>query len=157
MAIVQAKNKKEYAIENQSVLRLLSTGIKLTNAVLKSIGLNPKDKVNYAYDDVTGELFIFKGTEGSTLGETKTFTNSGLKNALLALAKGKKIEGTDGVVSAATETKAGTQIHFNVSETAKNEGGVDYFSISFSKAIHSEKSEKAEKAPKKEAAAASFE
>ena len=104
MKIVQASTKRVYEVEGKPVLRVLSSGIKLTDFMMKAMGLSKGDKVSYAEDeDDNNKLYLFKtdGESGSILGSTKAFTNSGLlaKLKVKAGAVDLKIKGGNHIVS----------------------------------------------------------
>lgn len=126
MKIVQASIKKVYEIEGKSVLRLLSGGIKLTDAIMKNMGLSAGDKVSYAEDeDDNGRVYIFKNAEGSTVGANKKFANTGLSNIL------KNIAGVPNL-----EIKGGNNIIFDMDTEATDAGdGVAYFGLTLKEVI----------------------
>lgn len=152
--IVQASNKKQYAIEQKPLLRILASGLKFTDESMRILGLKAKDTVNYAYDDESGAVYLYKADEGSTIGDNKTFTNTGFKSALLKLATGNAIikDGatSDEKVSQDTEIKGGLQIRFEVAESPTTQDGVAYHAITFKEAVvDSSDKEEGEAAPKK--------
>ena len=118
MAIIKATNKKQYAIEQKSLVRILASGIKLTEASMKAMDLKKGDKVNYGTDDTDGTLVLYKSEEGAVIGGNKTFTSQGFKSELLALANGAAImqdgKATTEKVSLDTKVKGGLQIRFEV-------------------------------------------
>lgn len=160
MAIRKAEIKKEYALESQSLIRVLASGLKLTTAVMKNMGLKagvaqekdketkavvvegkPGDYIHFAQDDEANKLYLYKAAEGagSVIGSTKSFTNTALKMELMKRASGSPIVNGEGVVAIDTPIKNNLQIRFSVSETPVNEGGVDFYEVTFKEAIVAEK------------------
>jgi hypothetical protein len=140
--IIKASTKKVYAIESTPTFRILASGLKMTDRVMELLGAKVSDNVNYAHDDETGEVYIFKAEDGNKIGKTKTFTNTGLKAKLLILAG---LPGND-------EVKGGKQVIFDVSETPIDSDGTKLFKLTFDKIEESTDEEGAiESAPKAKA------
>ncbi len=162
MAIIKADSKKQYAIEHQPMLRILASGNKLTNAIMSAMDLKsgiaqeknpetkevtvegkPGDSINYAIDDESGDLFIYKtkkDEKGSVIGATKSFTNTSLKSELLKRASGAEIKNGEkgATISLDTPIKKGLQVRFAVSETPVLVDGTDYFKVTFKEAVVTE-------------------
>lgn len=161
MAIIKATSKKQYAIESEPLLRILASGIKLTDEVMKRLKVKagskdkngkgvPGDTVNYAYDTETGKVYIYnadKDEAGSILGANKTFTSTGLKTHLMKLAKDAPIfrDGeTTGKVTTDMDIKGGVQIRFEVAETPTVVEDTEFFELIFKDAIIAGASDEAE-------------
>ena len=125
MKIVQASTKRVYEVEQKPMIRLLSSGIKLTEFMMDAMSLEVGDRLSYAKDeDNEDRLYIFKSEEGSIIGKNKAFTNSGL----IAEMK-RKASSID------LEIKGGNNIVFTMDEEGTEADGVDYFGLDFSKVV----------------------
>jgi hypothetical protein len=118
MGIVVASTKKVYASDEKPMLRLLSSGIKLSAKTMKDMGLEAGDKVNFAEDDESGEIYLLKSAakgdedgQGNVLGSNKCFTNTALWVKLATQAGDAAFEAGSGrsiSFSMATEGIEGT-------------------------------------------------
>ena len=74
MKLVQANTKKTYELEKLPVCRLMSQGIKLSEAVISMMDINTSDdderKINYAVDEdessnTHNQIFLYKDASTS--------------------------------------------------------------------------------------------
>lgn len=130
--IKNAENKKQYAIEATRLLRVLSSGFKLTDVLVKSLGINPgsKEGINWAEDEEAGKIYVYKPSDdsGSVVGKNKTFTNTSFKSALLKAAG----------QAANFEVKGGVQVRFEVAEIPTTANGLSYFEVNFKEIVVAE-------------------
>ena len=122
MALVRKSSKKVYVTETLPLLRLLSSGIKLSQKVMDDMGAKAKDMVQWAEDDETGEVFVYvaeEGEKGNVLGSNGTFSNSGLMARL-------KQEAGEPTLS----VKGGTSVWFTVGTPITDEG-ISFFPLTF--------------------------
>jgi hypothetical protein len=134
--IKAAEIKRSYQIETESKLRILASGIKLTETALKNAGFEADKSIIHFGSDEKGKLFLFENEKGVKIGANKTFSSGALTRALLTLAKDAPIldkEGnsTGATVSPSTKVENGLQISFSVSSTPVVENDVKYFEVSF--------------------------
>ena len=118
MGIVVASTKKVYANDEKPMLRLLSSGIKLSAKTMSDMGLEAGDKLNYAEDAEEGKIYILKSAskddedgQGNVLGKNKCFTNTALWVKLSTQAGDPAFEagnGKNAVFSVATDAVDGT-------------------------------------------------
>lgn len=123
MALVRKSSKKVYVTETLPLLRLLSSGIKLSERTIKDMGAKAKDMLQWAEDDSTGEVYLYlaqEGEKGNVLGSNGTFSNSGLS------AKLKDMAGEPSI-----DVKGGVAIWFDVATTPREEEGIEFFQITF--------------------------
>lgn len=145
MKIVQASTKRVYENEQKPMIRLLSSGIKLTDFMMEAMGLATGDKVSYAKDEEDGDrLYLFKTEEGSILGKNKAFTNSGLAAEFKRKAD-----------SISLKIKGGNAIIFTMDEEGTESDGVTYFGMDFDEVVKGDDSEA--QTQEEEVAADSFE
>ncbi len=136
--IKNAEKGKVYAIKAKPVLRLLSGGFKLTDAVATLLGIEggKKQLVNYAVDKEANKLYIYKSDNtGAVLGAGNTFSNTGLKVAVLEAAG----------LPADAEIKGGKQVWMDVVTTVTEANDIKYFEITFDKVVDASDEAKAEK------------
>lgn len=130
MALKKATTKKVYAADQLSILRILSSGIKLSKAVADKmeVSFDNDSKIQFAKDDETNKIYIFAPvTEedgGSKLGRNNCFTSSQLDIELRKMANAVDLE-----------VKGGTAIYFNVAEEALVEGEDSFYELTFNKIV----------------------
>jgi hypothetical protein len=125
MKLVQASTKRVYENEKKPMIRVISSGIKLTDLMVQKLGLNLKGEpaertVNYATDQETGKLYLYKSTEGATVGTNKCFVSSGLKGDMLLQANSSQLK-----------VKGGIQVIFSMDVEGTEVDGTTYFGMSF--------------------------
>ena len=125
MALVKASKTKSYEVDELPMLRVLSSGIKISKKTASDMGITVGDKLQYAQDDETKDIYIFEGSEedgGSTLGKTLAVSNKGLESKLKLIAKVPTLE-----------MKGGNAIHFSVSTEATIIDDTEFFLLVFEK------------------------
>jgi hypothetical protein len=140
MKIVQASTKRVYEVEGKSIVRVLSSGIKLTDTVMRNMGLVAGDRIFYAEDeDDNMRIYLYKSDEGSIIGKNKAFTNTGLSSKLKAKANAINLE-----------IKGGNHIVFDIDTTPSEYEGVSYFGLTFNEVKLGETSEEIEESATEE-------
>ena len=141
MKLVQANTKKTYELEKLPVCRLMSQGIKLSEAVVSMMDIDTDNdderKVNYAIDEdasssTYNQIFLYKDGAGRTIGSNNCFVNSGLKADMLVRAN-----------AASLDVKGGNQVHYTVGAGVEMDG-VSYFPLFFSKVVLAKDSDESE-------------
>ena len=125
MALVKASAGKSYKADSTPLVRLMSTGIRISKKTASDMGLAVGDKIQYAQDDETNELYLFKGNEedgGNVLGKNFAFSNTGLDSKMKSIANVPHLE-----------IKGGTSIHFAVATEGMEVEGTSYFALTLLK------------------------
>lgn len=126
---------KQYASEAELTVRVLSSGVKFTDATLKQLGVDKDGSIGHAID---GKKVYIHAQGGEIKLADKKTTNSQLATDLVALAKGKQVIGKDGKPTGKTigtnVKKQSVAVVLNVSETPTVEEGVTYYEVTFAEA-----------------------
>lgn len=145
LKLVKREAKRTPAIESTRTLRILSGGIKLSDLLVKDMGIklpvkgddeSERSYVHFAEDEATEDVYLYVTSEPQQCGRvslSKSFTNSTLLSALLRLA------------DLAGDYKVGKGqpiVAFTVDKKVEFEGS-DFFKVSF-KEIMSTSSENEE-------------
>ena len=125
MALVKASKTKSYEVDKLPMLRVLSSGIKISKRTASDMGISAGDRLQYAKDDETNDIYIFAGNDedgGSTLGKTLAVSNKGLESDLKMIANVPTFE-----------VKGGNAIHFTVATEGVLVDDTEFFLLTFKK------------------------
>jgi hypothetical protein len=132
MKLIKGASGRQSKIETSSKLRILASGLKITQEVVNNMGVvlpvkgeddGERTYIHYATDGETGDIYIYVGSkeEGNLVGANQCFSNNGLKHAML------KAAGLDDNF----DIKGGNSVIFEVAKEGQELDGTTYFKITF--------------------------